>query len=94
MQTFDIQATENEDYEFTTSNVLIREGELTGNASIRINDDDLLEINEEFLVSIIDATNNIVVNRGSSSVLITIEDDDTGEYQLKRQNVFCQQINE
>lgn len=74
----DVTTTHNVDYEIVNSTIVIIPGELFGTASLLIYDDNLIEFDEEFIVTIAVLTNNTNINPNMSSVTITIEDNDPG----------------
>lgn len=74
-----IDATENADYQITTSSVLIGAGQVTGTSSVVILDDDLIETAETFVVSIVEVTDSVIVSPTMNTLTITISDDDFGK---------------
>lgn len=74
-----ITATENTDYEILQGSIVIREGEFDGTTTVIINDDDLIEGCEEFVVSIINITGYVIDNTTMARVTVVIEDNDIGK---------------
>ncbi|XP_071855116.1 uncharacterized protein [Apostichopus japonicus] len=74
-----ITASENADYQIITSSVMISAGEVAGSSNVVILDDDVIEMNENFIISIAGVHGNAVANPTMSTVTVTIEDNDIGK---------------
>lgn len=68
---------------------MISAGEVAGSSNVVILDDDVIEMNENFIISIAGVDGNAVANPTMSTVTVTIEDNDIGKARkLNENNIY------
>lgn len=76
MKTRSDTATEGEDFEAVAELLEFKKGEASKDISIKINDDDEWEPDEDFYVDLMDPTTKAKLNGGDTTTRVTIIDDD------------------